>query len=274
MQILRGGIMPLKEITAGPLLARREGHTAKLIFNRPEKKNALNNQLLETLVQSIQEAIADEEVRSIVLTGQGEYFSAGRDISEFSNGASLKGELLDRAPGPFLQIFTLLLGSLKPTIAAVKGYALGGGQAFTLACDFVIAERGAKFGNVEMAYGFPAAMNLVLLSRHLGRRLGLEIALTGQPYTAEYYKEIGLVNRLAEEGCLDEATREFADVLNSREPWTVRRTKDAFYKAEEMTLEGSLYVGDQLNQLLQLAGQFRGIHSQSSDAKESVKAGL
>ena len=261
----------MKAISEGILLVETEGQTARMILNRPEKKNALNNAMLIKLVIALQEAIADEEIRSIVLTGRGECFSSGRDIKEFSGDMALQDSSLDRNTEPFLQTLTLLLESPKPTVASVKGFALGGGQAISLACDFLVAERNAKFGNVEMAYGFPAAMNIVLLSRHLGRRLGLEIAMTGQLYKAERYGEMGLINRLADPGDLEQTTRDFVEVLNSREPWAVRRTKEAFKAVENATALGGLYIGDQLNQLLRLSSQSRSVHSQSSDVKESIK---
>jgi enoyl-CoA hydratase/carnithine racemase len=262
----------MQDITKGPLLVARQGYTARIILNRPEKKNALNNAMLHQLAISLREAVADEAIRSIVLTGQGSCFSSGRDIKEFGTTVALEDASLDRATEAFLQTLTLLLEAPKPTIAAVKGFALGGGQALTLACDFVVAERGAQFGNVEMAYGFPAAMNIVLLCRHLGRRLGLEIAMTGQLYSAERYWEMGLINRLVDAGSLEPATQDFVELLNAREPWAVRRTKEAFRMAEDTTVQGSLYLGNQLNQLLRLASQSRAVHSQSSAVKEALKA--
>jgi len=261
----------MEDIKKGPLLTIREGFTAKMIFNRPEKKNALNNEMLHRLASSLQEAIEDEKVRTIVLTGQGANFSSGRDIKEFSAKASLEDASLDRATQPFLQTLTSLIESPKPTIASVRGFALGGGQALTLACDFLIAERSAQFGNVEMAYGFPAAMNIVLLCKRLGRRLGLEIAMTGQLYPAGRYREMGLINRLTDDGNLEQETQDFVEVLNTREPWAVRRTKEAFRMVENTTLQGGLHIGDQLNQLMRLASQIRSVHSQSSDVKERLK---
>ena len=80
----------------------------------------------------------------------------------------------------------------------MRGFAFGGGQAMSLACDFLIAERDARFANVEIAYGFPAALNAVLLMRQLGRRRALEIAMTGEVHTAESWHAFGLINRLAE----------------------------------------------------------------------------
>jgi enoyl-CoA hydratase/carnithine racemase len=259
-------------IPEGPLLVRPDGPTAVLTLNRPDKKNALNNAVLEALVTTLRDAIADDTIRSIVLTGAGTCFSSGRDIKELGSALALDDTSLDRSTAAFLQALTLLLESPKPTVAAVKGFALGGGQALTLACDFVVAERETQFGNVEMSYGFPAAMNIVLLCQYLGRRLGLEIAMTGQLYAAERYWEMGLINRLADVGNLDATTREFVEILNAREPWAVQRTKETFRMAEQTTVQGGLHLGNQLNQLLRLASQSRSVHSASADVKEALKA--
>ena len=197
------GQAKLEETASGALVVvTRMGATARLLINRPAKKNALSNQVLAELNRATEAAIADPTIASIVISGAGPCFSAGRDTKEFTGAACLQDQSLDRDQAGFLRVLQTLMDAPKPTIAAVHGFAFGGGQAITLACDFVIAERGAYFGNVEMAYGFPAAMNTVLLARHLGRRLGLEIAITGDRYPAERFFEIGLVNRLAEPGKL------------------------------------------------------------------------
>jgi enoyl-CoA hydratase len=261
----------MENITDGPLLFAHDGFTATLTLNRPEKKNAINNELLETLIACLLDAIEDNAVRTIVLTGSGTTFSSGRDIKEFGENARLEDASLDRATRPFLHTLTLLLESPKPTIAAVRGFAMGGGQALTLACDFVVAERTAQFGNVEMVYGFPAAMNIALLCKHLGRRMGLEIAMTGELYTAERYREMGLVNRLTDEGDLEKGVREFVEMLNAREPWAVRRTKETFRRVEDTPLQGGLFIGDQLNQLMRLSSQTRSVHSRNSEVKDSLK---
>ncbi len=257
---------------AHPLIVERHGATAKFILNRPNRKNALNNQMLAELAAALQDAIADDAVRTIVVTGAGACFSSGRDIKEFGAPVKLEDQSLDASTGHFMQVLSSLLDAPKPTIAAVCGFALGGGQAMTLACDFVVVERDAKFGNVEMAYGFPAAMNIVLLAQHLGRRLGLEIAMSGELYSAERYWEMGLVNRLVEPGSIDAGTEAFTEMLNSRAPWSVQRTKTMFRMAEEMPAKGGLYLGNQLNQMLRLASQSSTIHSQSNDVKDALKS--
>ena len=258
------------ETEAALVLASRDGATARLLLNRPAKKNALSNALLAELQARLAEAVADPEVASIVISGAGPCFSAGRDTKEFGGAARLQDRSLDRDQAGFLGVLKALMDAPKPTVAAVHGLAFGGGQAMTLACDFVIAERDARFGNVEMAYGFPAAMNTVLLARHLGRRMGLEIALTGETYSAERFHEIGLVNRLAEPGGLEAAVAEFTAVLDARTPWSVARTRETFRIAEDQSAEAALHTGNQLNQLLMLQSQIEPVHSGSDAVRQAI----
>jgi enoyl-CoA hydratase/carnithine racemase len=260
----------MQTISEGPVLVDRDGVTARIIFNRPEKKNAISNPMLRVVIRALEEAILDEEIRSILLIGHGDCFSSGRDIKEFDAGQAEGDSSLPSIPSLFMRALTLLLESPKPTVAAVRGFALGGGQAIALACDFLVAERTARFGNVEMAYGFPAAMNIALLSRHLGRRIALEIAITGELYSAERYWELGLINRLANPGELEAATDEFINVLTSREPWAVRRTKQTFRMAEQATEQGAMHLGDELNNLL-FNGSRVNVHSGSGAAKDAIK---
>lgn len=249
-------------------------HAAILTLNRPAKKNAMSDALLEQFMAAIRAANRDEEVRAIVIKGAGSCFTSGRDTSQFEQAALLQDMSVDAAVDIFLETLSMLIESPKPTIAAIHGMALGGGQAMSLACDFVVAERDARFGNVEMAYGFPAAMNIALLTRQIGRRRGLEIAMTGDLYSAEQYHEFGLINRLAEPGGLAEATATFVQTLTSRMPWAIKRTKSTYRLAEDMALHGALNFGNQLNQLLRLNGQISPVHSHDGDVKQNLKSDI
>lgn len=248
---------------------RKDEGIAWITLERAEKKNALSNALLDELNAALDDAIDDEATRVVVLSGAGACFSAGRDTGEFSREAALQDGSLDANQAGFLQALRTLNDSPKPSIAMVHGFAFGGGQAMTLACDFVVAERGARFGNVEMAHGFPAAMNIALLAKHLGRRIGLEIAVSGEVYSAERYYELGLVNRLAEPGALAETTQAFASMLASRAPWAVARTKTTFRVAEDLALSSGLHMGNQLNQLLMLMSQTQPVHTGVAKAGKS-----
>jgi methylglutaconyl-CoA hydratase len=241
------------------ILSRTDGATAWLTLNRPAKRNALNDELLVELRAALDRAFADTTVRSIVLVGAGVCFCSGRDRGNVGNADSVRAVMqdgsLEASVSLFTEVLNRLLYSPKPTIAAVHGVALAGGQALTLACDFVVAESSAKFGNPEMQFGFPAAMNTVLLAHHLGRRRALEIAVTGASYSAETYLQWGLVNRLAAPGELAATATRFADELNALAPWAVRRTRELLRAAESMGLAQAMVSGDQVNQLLRLNGQ-------------------
>ncbi|NKB56545.1 MAG: hypothetical protein GKS00_09430 [Alphaproteobacteria bacterium] len=210
------------------VIVTQQDHAALLTLSRPAKKNAMSDGLLEELIAALRKVGSDDDVRAIIICGAGSCFTSGRDTSEFEENALLQDMSVDKAVDIFLEALTLLIESPKPTIASIHGMALGGGQAMSLACDFVVAERDARFGNVEMAYGFPAAMNIALLTRHVGRRIGLEIAMTGDLYSAGQYHQFGLINRLADPGALESETRIFVKTLTDRAPWAIKRTKSTY----------------------------------------------
>ena len=253
------------------VLVHDEGAVRTLVLNRPRRRNALDDALLVQLCDALRAAADDAAVRVIVVTGAGPCFSSGRDRKDAGDDgvsrALLQDGSLERTVGVFTEALRLLLDSPKPTVAAVHGYALAGGQALTLACDFVVAERDARFGNPEMQFGFPAAMNTVLLARHLGRRKALEIALTGAGYDAPAYEALGLVNRLAEPGGLADAVREFAGSLAGLAPWAVQRTKRLFRAVEHADLDASLHAGDALNQLLRANAQLAPVFDPAAGTK-------
>lgn len=143
---------------------------------------------IDSRQHTLKEAFADKEIRSIAIIGASHCLSAGRDLESFGTHSAqavrFDDETLQDTSGFFTDVLNLLLEAPKPVVAAVRGFAVGGSQASTPACDFVVAENDARFGHVEIAYGFPDALNAVLLGRHLGRRLALEIALTGTLRTA------------------------------------------------------------------------------------------
>lgn len=260
---------------APPLQVRTDGATRVLVLNRPAKRNALNDALLAQLCIELERAGADDAVRSIVLQGAGPCFSSGRDQRDMGGAGATSVQLqdgsLERTVGVFTDALRRLLHSPKPTVAAVHGWALAGGQALTLACDFVVAERGARFGNPEMQYGFPAAMNTVLLARHIGRRRALEIAVTGGAYLAEDYAALGLVNRLAEPGDLPRVLHDFVAPLNALAPWAVGRTKQLFLAVEDAGLDASLHAGDALNQLLRANAQLAPLFQDPAATRERLQ---
>ena len=206
-------------------------------------------------------------MRTIVLNGTGDYFCGGRDRNNFDGpgaGRITMQHGLDETISNFPNVLAQLIDSPRPTIAAVRGYARAGGQALMLVCHFVVAERTATFGNPEPRLEFPAALDTVLLARHLGRRRALEIAISGATCTAEDYLALGLINRIADAGTLDDATTAFVEPFNELAPYAVRRTKEVFRIAEDSDMRGLLYAGDQLNHLLTVNGQLEPLFTENT----------
>jgi enoyl-CoA hydratase len=177
-------------------------HGAVLVITiaRPGQRNAVNRAVADGIAAAVDRLDGDDDLRSAVLTGAGGYFCAGMDLKAFARGERPHvpgrgfGGLVERPPR-------------KPLVAAVEGFALAGGMELALACDLVVAARGARFGLPEVKRGLvPAAGGLLALPALVPRGAALELVLTGEPVSSERAYELGLVTRLAEPGAaLDEA---------------------------------------------------------------------
>jgi len=175
-------------------IGKQNGVTT-LILNRPKQRNALDAGVIQSLIQAIEEAEADDATRCLVIRGAGGNFCAGRDLSmapERDLGAVLA------ADETWTKVNRLLHRMTKPSVAVVEGYAVAGGFTLAMICDFVLAEEGAHFGALEMRQNFPAAVNTPVLSSLIGPRLALEFLLFGDLIPARRLYEVGLVNRLVE----------------------------------------------------------------------------
>lgn len=186
-------------------------------FHRPEKRNALNRQVLDELDRALTRAFADQAVRSILVTGSGQRaFVAGADISEFLEGPRDGGAALS-ARGQ--QLFQRLEDSPKPVLAAVNGFALGGGCELAMACHIRIASETARFGQPEVNLGLiPGYGGTQRLPRLVGAGRALELMMTGDIITADEAWRIGLVNRVVPAGELVDACRELLGRIQSRAP--------------------------------------------------------
>lgn len=237
----------------------REGAIARLIIDRPERRNAFDAATAQALGDAIAAAQADAGTRVIVIKGAGEVFSTGRDLKASAAAAAGEGGARDpfSEDDAWVRIFQLLHRSSVPSVAVVRGFAVAGGFTLAMGCDFVLAEKGARFGAYEMRHGFPAAVCTPILARLVGPRLGLELALFGEPVTAERLHASGLVNRLAEDAAeLARQEAEFVGHLAGLDPRAVKLTRDTFRAAEQMSLDNALDVGRQLNQLVAALGGF------------------
>lgn len=226
-----------------------------LTLDGPRRRNALNSGAMTGLAEMLGRLEGDESVRALVIQGADGTFSAGRDLKE---AADLPLEQAMAQHQAWTNVFRLLRRLPFPSIAAVEGYAVAGGFTLAMGCDFVLAERAAQFGAMEMKNGFPAAVCTPVLARLAPPRIGLELAMFGDLVSAERLYEVGLVNRVADGSAgLAEALAELADRIVSLEPRAVRQTLETYRAAETMPLDQSLTLGLHLNQLLDAGGSFQ-----------------
>ena len=214
------------------ILVRQEGRVGIVQLNRPKALNALNSAMLREMCEALEAFDADEGVGCLVLTGNERAFAAGADIKEMST-ASI-AQMLDR---PMIGYWDRVKKINKPLVAAISGFALGGGCELAMLCDMIIASESAKFGQPEINLGIiPGAGGTQRMTRAVGKALAMEICLTGRMLSAEEAVAYGLANRVVPtETYLEEAIK-FAGQIADRAPIALRLAKQAVNTAFETTL--------------------------------------
>ena len=218
------------------ILVETHGRVGLVRLNRPKALNALRGQLLAELFDALRAFDADDGIGALVITGNEKAFSAGADIREMADASPL--ELMNRGLSDGWQRITSIR---KPLIAAVSGFALGGGCELALLCDLIVASETARFGQPEITIGvIPGAGGTQRLTRILGKALAMEMVLNNRFLTADEALQHGLVNRVvAVENYLD-AALQLAGEIAARAPVAVRLGKEAINKAYELSLAEGL----------------------------------
>lgn len=236
-----------------------EDHVALIKLDRPDALNALNQQLVGELLQALEEADANEKVRCIVLTGSEKAFAAGADIKEMAKlgfvevfNANLFADANDR-----------VTAIRKPIIAAVAGYALGGGCELAMACDFIIAADTAKFGQPEINLGVIAGIGgTQRLTRFVGKSKAMDMNLTGRHMTAEEAERSGLVSRVVPAKKLMEEAMGAAHKIAEKSQMSVLAAKEAVNRSYETTLsEGILFERNTFHSMFATEDQKEGMNA-------------
>ena len=245
------------------LLLERDGAVAIVTLNRPKVLNALNNQTLAELSACMATLKADESVRAIILTGSGEKsFVAGADINELATQSPVEGQAHARR-GQL--IFDAIEQLGKPVIAAINGFALGGGCELAMACTIRLAADTARFGQPEINLGLiPGYAGSQRLPRLVGKGIAMEILLTGDMVSAPRAYEIGLVNRVVPAAELMTEATKLAQALAAKAPIAVR----FIIEAVNQGLESPFAAGEYLETAL------FGTIASSEDMREGTKAFL
>lgn len=217
-------------MTFETLAFQYQGTVLLLYLNRPNKLNAINSQMLHELEQVFSNSDLRTAVRSIVITGQGKAFAAGADIAELAECTATTGELFSRHGQ---RIFQLIESCPIPVIAAVNGYALGGGCELAMACHLRFASKTAVFGQPEIKLGIiPGYGGTQRFTRLVGRTLALELLLTGDQITAERAYDLGLVNRVVEPDQLLDETLAFCTKIGQLPPLAVTEILRCVYRTQ------------------------------------------
>jgi enoyl-CoA hydratase/carnithine racemase len=211
----------------------------QLMINRPERRNALNSEVLGELAAGISEAKEDADVRVIVLTGAGDKaFCAGGDLNPGAMKSGMLAMHEDRRG--FVDLFQTMRAAGKPIIARVQSHCLAGGMGLMLGCDLAIAAESATFGTPEIKRGLFPMMIMALIFRTVGRRAGMEMILTGRRYDSAAAEKMGLVNSVVPDDQLDFAVLELANRIAGFSPAILKLGRDAFYMQEDMPFDQAL----------------------------------
>jgi enoyl-CoA hydratase len=212
-----------------PVHVDQDGGVLTITIDRPEARNAVNGGVAEGIAAALDRLDAEDGLRIGIVTGAGGTFSAGMDLKAFVKGE--RPYVGDRGFAGLTQ-----RASDKPLIAAVEGYALAGGFEIALSCDLIVAARDAKFGIPEVKRGLVAAAGgLFRLPQRIPYHLAMELALTGDPITAERAAELGIVNRVVESGEALDAARELAAAIVKNAPLALAASKGVVRRAREWT---------------------------------------
>jgi len=240
------------------ILVETRGRVGLITFNRPQALNALNKQLLSELMDELEAFDKDDSIGAVVITGNERAFAAGADIKELVHKSAQEMEKSGQ-----VAVFDRIRSIEKPIIAAVSGWALGGGCEVAMSCDMIVASESAKFGQSEINIGvIPGAGGTQRLTHAVGKALAMEMILNDKKLTAQEALQYGLVNRVVPvSDYLNEALK-LADEIASRAPMAVRAAK----KMINASYESSLTDG--------LAKEKRAFYNlfNTEDQKEGMKA--
>ncbi len=237
-----------------------ESGIARVALSRPERRNALDQELLTELREALRAASLDESIRVVLLTGLGKDFCSGMDLQTFADDASgdvtkfqaearnMAGLLIDMRRHP------------RPIVAAVQGRALGGGCGIATAADIVLAADSAQFGYPEINIGFVPAIVMAILRRLVSEKRAFELVATGAVISAGAALEFGMINRIVAADTFDMDVEEFVTNLASKSTTALTLAKELFYRTDAMQFEAAIEAGAEVNALARTTGDFkRGI---------------
>ena len=244
------------------LLINIDKFNLNITLNRPEKRNALNDRLVAELKDAFKKAEKTNEIKTITLRGKGKAFCSGADLEYLKELKNYSKEENLQDSLSLGELFLLIYRHPKPVIAVVRGAAIAGGCGLASVCDYILADTEARFGYPEVKIGFIAAMVSVFLVRQIGERKARELLLTGKLISAEEAYQIGLINKVAKSGNLDDALEEITANLQANSTMAMTASKNLL---SDFTFAD---IKTELRKVSQINAQFR----QTNDFIEGITA--
>jgi methylglutaconyl-CoA hydratase len=225
---------------------------ARITLNRPDKRNALDDQIINEMKHALDEAARDASVRVVVVCGAGKDFSSGADLAALRriSEASVTENVADARN--FAEMFLAMRRHPRPIIAAVRGRALAGGCGVATACDLVLASESAQFGYPEVNIGFIPAMVMVILRRNLSEKRAFELITRGEVIGARAALEMGLINRVFADEEFDAQVEAYVNQMATKSASAMSLAKNLLYHMDAMSFESALEAGVQLNAITRM----------------------
>jgi methylglutaconyl-CoA hydratase len=244
-------------LTYHKILYELQDGIARITLNRPEKRNALNSEIVAELKAAISETGRDPQCRVVLLAGAGKDFCSGADLEGLDKTA--QADILDNMAGTrqTADLFLMMRNHPQPIVAAVQGRALAGGCGLATACDIILAAQSAQFGYPEVNIGFVPAMVMAILRRSISEKAAFELVATGEIISASRAHELGLIHRIYSDDQFAHEVDAYAARLASKSASAVTLSKRLLYNMDSMSFESALQSGVEINAIARMTEDCR-----------------
>jgi len=226
--------------------------TARITLNRPDRRNALDDEIVSEFKDALRSAAGDETVRVVLITGAGKDFCSGADLASLQR-ISEAGVEESLASARFMgELFVEMRRHPHPIIAAVRGRALAGGCGLATACDIILAAESAQFGYPEVNIGFIPAMVMAILRRSVSEKRAFELITRGEIISSGEAREIGMINRVFPDDAFEAQVEAYAAQMAAKSASAVSLAKSLLYHMDGMTFETAIEAGVQLNAITRM----------------------
>jgi len=234
-----------------------DGPVARVTLNRPDKRNALDSEMVSEIRRALAESAENSAVRVVLLSGAGKDFCSGADLAALHQiaKATVMENLADARQ--LADVFLDMRRHPRPIVAAVRGRALAGGCGIATAADIILASESAQFGYPEVKIGFVPAMVMAIVRRSVSEKRAFELLTSGEPFPARTALEIGMINRIFPDASFDREVESYAAQLATRSTSALSLTKSLLYQIDSMSFEAALSAGVQTNAIARLTDDCR-----------------